>query len=741
MDRWGVRLLLLLFVLLASLSSVVTPPFETPDELWHYAYIQHLAEGNGLPVSGMQTEALWKQEGGQAPAYYLAAAALTFWIDQSDFPARYERINPHAALGLPGTLGNVNYLLHYPDERWPWRGSILALHLVRFFSVFLGVVTLFAIFRTLCLLRARREALLGTALVAFIPQFIFISGSASNDNAITAAAALLLWRLVLLLRATSTTATPQARDFLVIGFLLGVALLSKLTGLALLPLVALTLVLVAWRARSWRVLLRGGTLVGASALLVAGWWYGRNVWLYGDWLALNVWESNVEARPAIGGPLTLVGELRGLEFSFWGLFGWFNLPYPAWVYTGFRLLEGLVVGGLLARALGAVRRRGLSPKGLGWRGWAGIVLLGWLLLVLAAWASFMRITFAAQGRLFFPALPTVALLMLRGLSAWRVRPGGAPWLGIAAVVALLGLSVATPWWISWPAYQPSKPLQALPSGVQPLDEVRFGERIALEGYTITPSPVAPGTLLELTLYWRALQPLDEPYSVAIKVFGRGGQIVAASDAYPDGGRWPTPLWQPGQIIADRRQLRLAEGMEVPTVGRVTVDLYRFDTLQMLPATVAGQAASLPLALHDLVIRRDGAAPAPMDFAVRPVGPEVTLGRDELLLDFAWEVGQPLAQSYQALFHLVPAREQPPVQQADFEPLGGDFPTPYWQPGDRLPDHARMALPNDLPRGEYLLLLGLYDLASGTRLEGEPGQTSWVVARLQWDGTRWQVAAR
>ena len=186
------------FVLLAGLCSVVVPPFETPDEIWHYAFIQHLAAGRGLPVSEPNTQALWRQQGVQAPGYYLAAAALTAVIDQDDFPAIYGRANPHAAIGQPDATANRNYLIHHADEGWPWRGSILALHLARFFSVFLGAVTLWATYRVLALITDRRWALVGTALIGFIPQFIFISAAASNDNAINALAALVLWRLVAL---------------------------------------------------------------------------------------------------------------------------------------------------------------------------------------------------------------------------------------------------------------------------------------------------------------------------------------------------------------------------------------------------------------------------------------------------------------------------------------------------------------------------------------------------------------
>ena len=126
-------------------------------------------------MSAPDTQELWRQRGVQAPGYYLATGRAASWIDQSDFPQLYQRANPHAAIGPPDATINRNYLVHHADEGWPWRGSVLALHIVRFLSVFLGSVTLWATYRALALLIGAEWALLGTALFAFVPQFIFIT--------------------------------------------------------------------------------------------------------------------------------------------------------------------------------------------------------------------------------------------------------------------------------------------------------------------------------------------------------------------------------------------------------------------------------------------------------------------------------------------------------------------------------------------------------------------------------------
>ncbi len=741
LSRRALGVVLAVFVALAVTSSVVVPPFETPDEIWHFAFIQQVASGGGLPVWEPGTEMLWRQEGGQAPGYYLAAAALTFWIDQSDFRALYDRANPFASIGFPERL-NRSYLIHHPPDEWPWRGSILALHVARFFSVFLGAVTLWAIYQTLRLLVGPHRALLGTALIAFIPQFIFISGAASNDNAINATAALLLWRLVAFLKAASTPGEEAAlyplrspRAYLVIGLFLGLALLSKLNGISLALLTGLTLLAVAYRARSWRVLVQGGLLVAGVALLFSGWWYLRNWLLYGDLLARQMWITNTEPRP----DLAWIAELRSVEFSFWGLFGWFNVAYPLWVYTLFRVVALLALAGLAIEGTRwlARRRTGQEPGVAVWRVLAVGLLLAWLVGLSLSWVQFNRVMIAAQGRLFMPTAPTLALLLAVGLSAWRLR-ATPPVLGWAVVAGFFTLSVVTPWWIIRPAYTPSAPLAALPEAATPVN-IRFGDAMVLEGYTVTPTLLAPSDAFELTLYWRALRPIEEPLAVSVKAFGRGEQLLARDDSYPDAGRWPTTSWPVGSLIVDRKKLWISGEAQTPTAAAVAVDVYRPESLEMLPATMNEQPiTALPVQLFDVVVREEGATPAPAaDFTYRPAMQEVRIDGGEVTASFAWEVGQPLGGDYHSLFHLAPAPDQPPVAQGDFEPLGGDLPTSYWWPGDHLPDEAALTLPLDVAEGEYVLLLGLYDLQSGQRVAGEGGSTTWTIARLRWDGESWR----
>src|SRR5436305_760075 len=80
-------LILLAFVAITLVYSVVTPIFEGYDEDSHFAFVQHVATGQGLPRQpASQYPHLAKHEANQPPLYYLLGAALTWWIPTADLP-------------------------------------------------------------------------------------------------------------------------------------------------------------------------------------------------------------------------------------------------------------------------------------------------------------------------------------------------------------------------------------------------------------------------------------------------------------------------------------------------------------------------------------------------------------------------------------------------------------------------------------------------------------------------------
>ncbi|MCB0183611.1 MAG: phospholipid carrier-dependent glycosyltransferase, partial [Caldilineaceae bacterium] len=273
------NLLLLGFLLLGFWYSLATPPFETPDELYHYGFVRHIAQGNWLPVQQANVESPWEQEGSQAPLYYLLVGWLTRGIDQSDFAAINVR-NPRANIGDPLFPGNKNFM-RYSSKAWPLVGSNLALHIGRWLSMLLGALTLIFTYGTarLALPAGSQLALVVLLTTAMIPQFAFISASFSNDSLINAAAAATIFWLAWLREAADpaqgTASSLRWWHWLILGGLVGIAALSKLQGLGLLPVSALVGLWSAWRQRDWRLPLRIFPLVALPLIAIAGWWYWR----------------------------------------------------------------------------------------------------------------------------------------------------------------------------------------------------------------------------------------------------------------------------------------------------------------------------------------------------------------------------------------------------------------------------------------------------------------------------------
>ncbi|MDH4135560.1 MAG: glycosyltransferase family 39 protein, partial [Anaerolineae bacterium] len=279
----AITLILIGFIILGTVYSVVTPLFEASDELWHYPFVKHLADGGGLPVQDPRIEQLWRQEGSQPPLYYALGALATFWIDTSDL-AEVRWLNPHADIGVETADGNLNMVVHSEREDFPYRGTALAVHIVRFLSVLIGAVTVLCTYLIASeVFPAQKTLAAGAAAFnAFVPMFLFISGSVNNDNLTVLFCSLTLLILVRLVRSRaafhsrrSRPSEPMSNDQLgfgiwsLLGLVIGLGALSKASALGLIPLAALGLAFSAWQRWTEPVLRRLAWFLGSFAIVLA----------------------------------------------------------------------------------------------------------------------------------------------------------------------------------------------------------------------------------------------------------------------------------------------------------------------------------------------------------------------------------------------------------------------------------------------------------------------------------------
>ncbi len=91
--------------------------------------------------------------------------------------------------------------------------------------------------------------------------------------------------------------------------------------------------------------------------------------------------------------------------------------------------------------------------------------------------------------------------------------------------------------------------------------------------------------------------------------------------------------------------------------------------------------------------------------------------DVLRLLLVWTPQQPLPLDYKLFVHVAGADGRPLAQWDGYPGLNTSA-TSAWPVGEPFRDHVLLPLPGDLPPGDYTLLAGLYDPATGARLGGQ-----------------------
>ena len=573
-------LLLAAFLLLGFAYSIATPIFETPDELQHYAHVNYIARYGWFPPLGDKpADHLWDQQSLQAPLFYWAAAAVTFWVDTSDF-SQQAVLQPKANIGDATLPGKKNAFLHGPDQSFPYRGTTLAVHLCRWLSAILGAGTVALTFAIALMLFRTAEGADGTdkkvdlfnslyplstlasASLAFIPQFLFINASCSNDPAITFTSTLTLF---LLARAARKGVTP--RRAALIGFAIGLMALSKLIGSAL-AIVAFGLLVIlvvaqlrsddlsrqATKVATPKRFIAPMTIAFAVFALTAGWWYARNQIVYGDPLALTAFLNFVGGNldvPPMSLPF-LWDQFRLLRFSTWGLFGHISvLMQPEWIYIVFDLAA---LAGLIGFAIWVGRGIMAASNKIAWvsENRVMLIVLIWLAAVLAIGARWF-VAAGIQGRLIFPGLPAGAILWAGGISyvskyvihnmRYVIRDTKFLALGLIMPMATFALAVIPAYLI--PAYSPPPLVSQVPADVTQA-EIKFGDEIALRGYTFA----RDRDVLRLTFYWETLRSPEADYTLALRLVRPDGSFWLDYVNYPGMGTTLPTTWRPGELRRD-----------------------------------------------------------------------------------------------------------------------------------------------------------------------------------------------
>lgn len=460
----------LIFLFFSLLYVLVVPIWEAPDEPAHYLRIRRLAEPSFSPPSYPgPLKTVWSErylyssyQSAQPPIYYLAAAGVLKAVNRVTAPPDPTILFPPVR---PGFQGGTSLFLHPPLRLRARLSAAAPVYCLRFFSVFLGALAVFLIYR---LGRAvcpgePAVALAAGGFAATVPQFNFICGAIGNDPA---AALLGAVTLLYLVGRIGEDRPAGPRYYLGLGILLALGMLTKFNLVFLLPTTVVFIALkhrplplppppgeegvadsedqppgerglqgagrrIEWGKAALALALTAAPLViiGLAAVI----FFHGQVLLKSRILVFRIFLVNQAMLTGV----QLRYMISTIYRSFFALFGWMSIPVSGWLYLAWGIIGAGSLIGWIRRPrgesyrLGAARRR---PAGL-LAASAGFLLLGVIKNNLLVPQS--------QGRFLFPALGAIAVLFTAGFV--RLFPGRHRVRAAWALLVLLGALNLAAW--------------------------------------------------------------------------------------------------------------------------------------------------------------------------------------------------------------------------------------------------------------------------------------------------------
>jgi tetratricopeptide (TPR) repeat protein len=419
------RIVLLLFsglwLLLFWNNSRLLPFHAGFDFAEHLKYIEYIQKNWSLPLP---TEGL---EMYQPPLYYLIGAAA---------------------------LSVCNLSINDPQ-------SVVVL---RFLGGFFGIAQFVLVFLSLRLLLPVRAAFIGLLLAAFLPMHLYLAHYVTNEMLAATLATAAFYLCLRLLKSE----VPRAAQFAWLGVALGATMLTKITGILLLPIVIAVLAGKLSAARvPITIAVRNIGLLVAICFVVCGWQYAR-IWvrfgtpLVGNWDVISGfswWQAPgyhtaidyLRFGRSLGHPFfsSFAGFADGIYSTLWGdalcggasslTFAWNQQPLVGG-YLWALIPTALIIIGAVVAIIQFVRKP--SSELFLLLGFSAVLVLGLIFMTL-------KIPSYAQAKAFY-ALSAITPLCFFGALGWETLTHGSERLRfvVGTFVLVWALNSFATYWIT-----------------------------------------------------------------------------------------------------------------------------------------------------------------------------------------------------------------------------------------------------------------------------------------------------
>jgi hypothetical protein len=267
---------------------------------------------------------------------------------------------------------------------------------------------------------------------------------------------------------------------------------------------------------------------------------------------------------------------------------------------------------------------------------------------------------------------------------------------------------------------------SVPDGISTPLHALFGGEVDLLGYDVDLSPRQPSNTIYLTAYWRGRRTMSRDH-VGVAYLLDHTATAWGQTEHTLGGPYPNILWAAGESVTEEYRLTI-NPQTPPGLYTIEFSVYDFEAgaIRYLSAAMPGESQPVDrLYLGRLRVTDPAEGQPPSHpFAARLGDAIQLLGYDlsaeqlaagqPLRLALHWQASHQPAADYTVFTQLLGPDGQV-WAQFDNQPQAGRYPTSAWAVQTKIVDRYELKLKEGAPSGDYRLLVGMYDLASGQRL--------------------------
>lgn len=264
-----------------------------------------------------------------------------------------------------------------------------------------------------------------------------------------------------------------------------------------------------------------------------------------------------------------------------------------------------------------------------------------------------------------------------------------------------------------------------PYGLMPdvplLDTPVLLDGFSLIGFGLDRDVYAPGQPVYVRLLWQAGAAGLADVRPSLRVV-QDGRVLVEDARAPVAGRYPTSLWQPGQLVAEVRVLTIPPGGDGPAEVAVAWDDVVMPLQQI---AIDGETAVFtPPQPQTAVSVQFGTVAKLVGFDLPNT--DVTVG-EPVPLTLYWQAVVPDTAVPYTVFAQLLDENGVLIAQHDSPPANGRRPTTGWVAGEYVTDSHMLVFKEGVAyTGPATVVVGLYDPQTGARLLADNGQDYFVL---------------